>query len=547
MPRCPTVGAVVTSFVLSALSILPVPPVPPVLPVPLTASAGASEAPIQYAPPVDGAVVDSFRAPAGPYAAGNRGLDYATSTGGVVGAAADGEVVFAGSVGGTLHVTLEHADGLRSSYSFLAAISVHRGERLRRGQPVGESFDRLHFGVRDQTGAYLDPQLLFDTGSRVRVRLVPGADEGRPTLTDEPGVLRGLVAERLGFFTAAGSVALDHWRLLAHYHYELRLEVRAARVARAVGTDPARGESCTPADQPPPPVVERRVAVLVAGLGSTGDAAAVDRVDVEVLGYAEPDVLRFSYAGGRVPDPSDGAPFASIEVHPYEAERTHQDLHASAAALRSLLVDVAAANPGVPVDVIAHSQGGVVASLALAPDLPRAAGPVPAEISTLVTLASPLTGSDLATAALATRSSTTGPKRAAALLAATAGFDVDSPAVRQLSETSAVATGRPAEQLAPSIHLTSIAARGDLIVARPRSAVGDRPPVTVPLVGPSAHSELPGSPDTTREIALALARAPSTCRSRGAVTADAVVGESVSYVTDLFGAGLVLSGVVGPR
>jgi triacylglycerol esterase/lipase EstA (alpha/beta hydrolase family) len=544
MPQCPTVGAVVTSFVLSALSVLPI---PPVLSVPGGASAGASEAPVHYAPPVDGAVVDPFRAPASPYAAGNRGLDYATSTGGGVRAAADGEVVFAGSVGGTLHVTLEHADGLRTSYSFLAAISVRRGERLRRGQPVGESFDRLHFGVRDQTGAYLDPQLLFGTGARVRARLVPGADEGRPALTDEPSALRRLVAERLGFFTAAGSVALDRWRLLAHYHHELRPEVRAARVAWAARTDPARSGSCTPADQPPPPMVERRVVVLVGGLGSTGDAAAVDRVDVEALGYAEPDVLRFSYAGGRVPDPSDGAPFASIEAHPYPAERTHQDLHASAAALRSLLVDVAATNPGVPVDVIAHSQGGVVASLALAPDLRRAADPVPAEISTLVTLASPLTGSDLATVALAARSTITGPERAAVHFAAAAGFDVDSPAVRQLAETSAVATGRPAEQLAPSIHLTSIAARGDLIVARPRSAIGDRPPVTVPLVGPSAHSELPGSPDTTREIALALARAPATCRGRGAVMADAVVGESVSYVTDLFGAGLVLLDATGPR
>ena len=39
-------------------------------------------------------------------------------------ASADGTVVFAGPVAGTLHVTLRHADGVRTSYSVLAAIEV---------------------------------------------------------------------------------------------------------------------------------------------------------------------------------------------------------------------------------------------------------------------------------------------------------------------------------------------------------------------------------------------------------------------------------------
>src|SRR5688572_15830060 len=87
----------------------------PLVPLP---SAGADPPPA-YAPPVDAPVVDPFRPPAGPFGAGNRGLEYGTPPGTEVRAAADGTVVFAGSVAGTRHVTVKHADGLRTSYSFL--------------------------------------------------------------------------------------------------------------------------------------------------------------------------------------------------------------------------------------------------------------------------------------------------------------------------------------------------------------------------------------------------------------------------------------------
>src|SRR5690348_15131411 len=75
---------------------------------------------VSYVPPVDAPVVDPFRPPITPYGPGNRGLDYGTQPGDPVRASAEGEVIFAGQVGGTLHVTIRHADGLRTSYSFLA-------------------------------------------------------------------------------------------------------------------------------------------------------------------------------------------------------------------------------------------------------------------------------------------------------------------------------------------------------------------------------------------------------------------------------------------
>jgi murein DD-endopeptidase MepM/ murein hydrolase activator NlpD len=74
--------------------------------VALVAASPAVAAPpgaVTYRPPVDAPIVDAFR-PADPdWTAGNRGLEYATSPGTAVSAAAAGEVVFAGPVADGLH------------------------------------------------------------------------------------------------------------------------------------------------------------------------------------------------------------------------------------------------------------------------------------------------------------------------------------------------------------------------------------------------------------------------------------------------------------
>src|SRR5687768_2530716 len=106
-------------------------------------AANAAEA-VSYRPPVDGPVVDNFRPSASGYGAGNLGVDYATRAGDAVRAAAAGEVVFAGQVGGSLHVVVLHADGIRTSYSFLTSLFVARGQRVTAGQRVGEAGPSLH-------------------------------------------------------------------------------------------------------------------------------------------------------------------------------------------------------------------------------------------------------------------------------------------------------------------------------------------------------------------------------------------------------------------
>lgn len=149
-----------------------------------------------YQPPVDAPVTDPFRPPPEPWLAGNRGIEYATTPGTPIGAIGPGVVTFAGPVAGALYVTVTHPDGLRSSYSFLAAIRTAVGDQLTAGQTVGVAAARFHVGVRRGT-TYLDPASLW--GQRVtggRVVLVPldggpGAVDPRPA---PPGRSEGALA-----------------------------------------------------------------------------------------------------------------------------------------------------------------------------------------------------------------------------------------------------------------------------------------------------------------------------------------------------------------
>lgn len=149
---------------------------------------GATAGPPRYRPPVDAPVIDPFRPPAEPWLAGNRGLEYETVPGTPVGAIGPGLVVFAGTVAGQLYVTVLHPDGIRSSYSYLASITVAVGDRVRAGDVVGTTGAVFHLGAR-VGDTYIDPASLFGRLSgRASVYLVPtprGSAGGVP-----PGLLR---------------------------------------------------------------------------------------------------------------------------------------------------------------------------------------------------------------------------------------------------------------------------------------------------------------------------------------------------------------------
>ncbi|MFA5891648.1 MAG: M23 family metallopeptidase [Actinomycetota bacterium] len=152
----------------------------------LIAAAPARAVVVDFVRPVVGPVARHFEPPPTPYAAGHRGIDLEVPAGTTVVAAAAGTVAFAGQVGGTYAVSIDHADGLRTTYSYLSAVLVRAGDPVAQGAPVavsgvghgGEAPPVLHFGLR-RGSEYLDPEpILVESMRRNRwrvIRLAPPA------------------------------------------------------------------------------------------------------------------------------------------------------------------------------------------------------------------------------------------------------------------------------------------------------------------------------------------------------------------------------------
>jgi hypothetical protein len=513
------------------------------------AEAGAA---VRYRPPVTGVVVDPFRAPATPYGPGNRGLDYAVAPLAPVRAAADGEVIFAGAVAGTLHVTIRRADGLRSSYSFLASVSVATGQVVRAGDEIGRSTEVFHFGVRDPAGTYLDPAALF---AATGAHLVPGGDDGAGGGgSAEPAELATVVADRRGPVEAVLSRALaarrpgvplpgivERTRLWGHLLAESSRLPHDERIRAGLARWVQDRAHCTPVATAPPPVAGRRILVEVGGIGSTSEQAAVSRVDHAALGYEPGDVLRFSYGGGRVPVAGAGggatvgpAALNRIPASSYTAVDSQMDLRVAAERLADLLRALATAEPGVPIDVVGHSQGGVVARLAMTGS--GRAGPLPPSVATLVTLGAPHQGADLAAVVQAGRLGAGG-RQALATVREGLGLELDPdlPAAAQLAPTSTVIDELRAQPPPRSVRVVSVAARDDLVAPTARTTLAGASSVVVSVGGAHAHDRLPGSPEATREIALAIAAREPTCRSFSDALTDVVVGERIAQAESRLG------------
>ena len=137
---------------------------------------------VGLAPPVSGKMVAGYDP--GPGYGGHWGVDLVAEEGEPVRAAAEGTVSFSGVVVGNRTVTVEHGGGLKTSYSYLSRALVTRGQRMTRGQPLGEADGSshsdaqvpiLHFSVR-VNGEYTDPAPLLGCLSRspaAGLRLVP--------------------------------------------------------------------------------------------------------------------------------------------------------------------------------------------------------------------------------------------------------------------------------------------------------------------------------------------------------------------------------------
>ncbi len=494
------------------------------------ATAADEQPPPSYSPPVPGAIVDDWRPPQQKWGAGNRGVDFDAPPGGPVVAAADGEVVFAGSVAGAKHVVVLHADGLRTSYSFLAGIDVHRGERVAAGQQVGVAGGPVHFGVR-AGDEYIDPLTVLGAGPP-KVHLVDDRVRRPGTVAEERNGLTRFLRGATRTVAAAGDWVRDRAvdemqaRLdAARYLGEHAPPVIVWRIGAAVAASQSR--ACTPAEAPaPPPPAGERILVRVAGLGShTGTGAhatgagAIADLDASVLGYDDAHDVQFSYAGG------------STDERAYDAADTMHSLRESGARLAALLDRLAAERPGVPIDVVAHSQGGLVARVALTATR--------APVAHLVTFATPHHGADLATAFARVRATAGGAAAVVAIGDAhPLGIDPGAPAVADLAEGSDFVRWLAGHPLPSGTAVTSIAGRHDWAVPVPRAHLDGATNVVVdPSSRAAEHDALPGSPEAARAAALALAGAPPPCESLRDALADQLFGEGISLGEDAIGVG----------
>jgi murein DD-endopeptidase MepM/ murein hydrolase activator NlpD len=145
--------------------------------------------------PLDGRppVVRRFSPPSQPWLPGHRGVDLSAAPGVAVYAASGGTVRFAGLLGGRGVVSIDHADGLRTTYEPVTPL-VTAGQQVRAGDMVGR-LDAghpgcpvvacLHWGLR-RGETYLDPLALVGLA---RVRLLPLSADVRAALmiTEHPG------------------------------------------------------------------------------------------------------------------------------------------------------------------------------------------------------------------------------------------------------------------------------------------------------------------------------------------------------------------------
>jgi hypothetical protein len=498
----------------------------------LMSSASAAAAPAQsapgqvvYSPPVDAAISDPFRPPATPYGPGNRGIEYATAPGTIVRAVADGTVTFVGVVAGRRWVTLRHGDGVRTTYGPLADFNVALGDSVHRGDPMGTTDGALMLTARIGD-AYIDPASLFG-GGPPRVHLVPEPiDPSSAPGTSHHG------------FHLPGSDALFSAIDWERRHLEATPAFIVSLTPAPVITNATSAllqwhedqSTCTRPEVAPPPPSGRRLAILVGGLGSSSESAAVTDVNMAGVGYQPRDVVRFSYAGGRVPTPENVAPeLSSIVAADYSPRDTVGDLEVAGHRLAEVLLRASeAAGPDVRIDVIAHSQGGVVARLALA-ELASSHPEALTHLGIVVTLGTPHSGADLAGLVQASDANPfDGPAVDAVRAMSKVPVAADDVAVRQLAPGSDLLTRLAATPTPAGVTVLSIAARGDLVVPSNRAHLDGATNVVVGVDGLTAHDQLPGSAATTREIGLALAGLGPTCATAADAVIDAVGGGLIS-------------------
>lgn len=410
---------------------------------------------VPYVLPVSDPIIRSYDAPDDPYAPGHRGIDFDVEPGAPVAAAAGGVVRWAGDVVGTLWVSIDHPDGVITSYGPLERPLVDRGDRVASGQVIGiaagDAHDRggLHWGARRNGSGYFDPAWLLQPWT--------------PSLVG-PGGWTGVDVPDIGYGPWSGD---RNWLGLVPESPEAteRGWVFAPNPNHVIG---------------------------VAGLGSDTEHPPIDLLH---LGYRTEDVTYLSYAGRDDGWDGDGPLRDQL---PYGPDDTWRGIRPAAERLRDQLRAQWRRNPGQAVDLLGHSMGGVVIMYYLL-HLHDPTDPTLPPIDHVVTIASPLEGADLATGLAEIQKSPGGTAVLALLSGLVADHDANSQAIRDLAVTSDVIASLRARWRAAVADLRS----GPLALGTEVLTLGGQQDLVVPeqrsnLPG-ADHVVLPGTHDSVRD------------------------------------------------
>jgi hypothetical protein len=225
-------------------------------------------------------------------------------------------------------------------------------------------------------------------------------------------------------------------------------------------------------------------------------------LDTDALGYDRDDVHWFSY------DEHGGA---------YDRDDTYRSLYESAELLAAQLRTQQARDPGRPVDLIAHSQGGVVVDIFLKLIYEPSDSSYP-PLGTVVSLSSPHQGSPLARSAAALRDSDLTRSALDALDDVNDqlhGFPpTDVPAVRQLDPASELMRKLRAAPLPEGVHYVSIGSTDDWQVPADTIHLEGAEEVVVDVDGYlDDHQAITRDADALRAVRAALERRPPPCTS----------------------------------
>ncbi|MGI8774426.1 MAG: peptidoglycan DD-metalloendopeptidase family protein [Actinomycetota bacterium] len=421
-------------------------------------------------PPVDGVVERRYQAPEVSWGPGHRGIDYPAAPGTLVRAAGAGIVTFAGPVAGIQAVTVDHGDGLTSTYSSLSEVHVVRGASLEAGTWLGSAGEAhpgagsgLHLGVK-LDGRYVDPELYLGPVDASRaIMLAP--------LTWQP---------------PEGPLFDVHVTLSA------RGETSCAPV------DPG-GDGAAPSSN---------IAVVVPGIGSesgVGSSKALQELAGR-LGYPADAIYPFSYGGTSGP-----------RLHrSYTSEDTFAEVERSAERLEELMAGIARTYPGRDVDLIAHSLGGIVARTFLQRSSSPWRGDLP-RVAHLVTLSSPHSGAPLAgTVPALKEGAITGLGLDLVHRWAEGGGPVPDPyaeATRDLAPGSPLMEALATEDLVFGVRGLSLGIPNDIVVPADRAVLPEELHRTVPARGVNGHDGILGSAATVALAARFLRDGRDPCRT----------------------------------